>query len=90
MRCCALAEEFEARGWHVEWHPTIEVPWLAQSVGQASCTVKAPVGGPLEQAQNVDADVVVVDSCSLDPSYRQILLKRGLPVVAIVEITIRI
>jgi spore coat polysaccharide biosynthesis predicted glycosyltransferase SpsG len=77
MRCWALAEEFAARGWEIAWQGSIEVPWL----GAALAGVDWPVSGP----GNVEADLVVVDSYTLGPGYRQGLLDRGIPVVAIVD-----
>jgi spore coat polysaccharide biosynthesis predicted glycosyltransferase SpsG len=77
MRCWALAEEFVSRGWEVAWQGTITVPWLVEAVSGMEWPVLSP--GPIV------ADLVVVDSYTLDPGYRQALLERGIPVVAIVD-----
>jgi spore coat polysaccharide biosynthesis predicted glycosyltransferase SpsG len=76
-RCWALAEEFAARGWEIAWQGALEVPWLAATLARAGWTVTAP--------GVVAADLVVVDSYTLSPAYRQGLLQRGIPVVAIVD-----
>jgi spore coat polysaccharide biosynthesis predicted glycosyltransferase SpsG len=77
MRCWALAEEFAAREWEIAWQGSIEVPWLAAALSGAGWSVSGP--GPIE------ADLVVVDSYTLGPDWRQRLLDRGIPVVAVVD-----
>jgi len=77
MRCWALAEEFAARGWDIAWQGTFEVPWLVEALADVGWPVSAP--GPMQ------ADLVVVDSYTLAPAYRQGLLDQGIPVVAIVD-----
>jgi spore coat polysaccharide biosynthesis predicted glycosyltransferase SpsG len=85
MRCWALAEEFCARGWAVAWQGGVEVPWVSRALAEAGWGITAPHGSPAEQAAQVDADLVVVDSYDLDHSYRARLLDRGTAVVAIVD-----
>jgi spore coat polysaccharide biosynthesis predicted glycosyltransferase SpsG len=77
MRCWAIAEELASRGWQVEWQGAIEVPWLFATLATA--------GWPVSHPGSIEADLVVVDSYSLDPAYRQDLLDRRIPVVAIVD-----
>jgi len=77
MRCWALAEEFAAHGWEIAWQGAIEVPWLTEALTVAGWPVSAP--------GSVEADLVVVDSYILGPAYRQGLLDRGIPVLAIVD-----
>ena len=77
MRCWALAEEFEARGWEIAWQGTFEVPWLTAALTRSGWSVSGP--------GSIAADLVVVDSYTLGPGYRGGLLDRGIPVVAIVD-----
>jgi len=79
MRCWALAEELADRGASVSWQGAIEVPWVRSALLKCGWGIDAAHGPPLH------ADVVVVDSYSLDESYRRRLLDRGTPVVAIVD-----
>jgi spore coat polysaccharide biosynthesis predicted glycosyltransferase SpsG len=77
MRCWALAEEFAALGWEIAWQGAIEVPWLVAALAGAGWPVSAP--------ESINADLVVVDSYTLGPTFRQVLLDRGIPVLAIVD-----
>ena len=77
MRCWALAEEFAARGWEIAWQGAIEVPWLVAALADA--------GWPVSVPEPIEGDLVVVDSYTLGPAYRQGLLDRGIRVVAIVD-----
>lgn len=85
MRCWALAEEFEARGADVSWQGAIEVPWLLSALGKRGWDIAMARGTEEDQAMAVRADAVVVDSYTLDDSYRQRLLERGTQVLAIVD-----
>lgn len=85
MRCWALAEEFAARGASVTWQSTIDVPWLSEALRQKNWWVSEPQGTELDQALATDADLVVVDSYTIDHSYQQALLDRGTYVVAVVD-----
>ena len=85
MRCWALAEEFEARGASVSWQGAIEVPWLVSSLSKRGWDIAMAHGTAEDQAMAVRADAVVVDSYTLDDSYRQRLLERGTRVLAIVD-----
>jgi spore coat polysaccharide biosynthesis predicted glycosyltransferase SpsG len=85
MRCWALAEEFAGRGASVAWQGTIDVPWVRSALNEQGWEVLALSGSPRVQAGSVRADLVVVDSYTLEPSYRRALLDRGIPVVAIVD-----
>jgi spore coat polysaccharide biosynthesis predicted glycosyltransferase SpsG len=77
MRCWALAEEFAARGWEIAWQGVIEVPWLV--------TALTGTGWSLSGPGSTNADLVVVDSYTVGPEFRQVLLDRGIPVLAIVD-----
>ena len=85
MRCWALAEELEGRGIEVEWHSSIDVPWVQRALARQGWPVREPVGPPRGQAALTTAEAVVVDSYDLDLSYRTALLNRGIKVVAIVD-----
>lgn len=85
MRCWAIAEELERRGIQVEWHSSIEVPWVQEAFARQGWRVTEPEGTPWQQAGLVAADAVVVDSYDLDLAYRCQLLERGIKVVAIVD-----
>ena len=85
MRCWALAEEFASRGASITWQSTIDVPWLNDALRQSDWRVCEPQRTERDQALATEADLVVVDSYTLDHSYRQALLDRGIYVVAIVD-----
>ena len=85
MRCWALAEEMAQLGARVAWHGRIEVPWVHGALGGMRWSVQTPYGSPADQARQVEADLVVVDSYTLDDAYREELVARGIPVVVITD-----
>lgn len=85
MRCWALAEEFEGRGFEIAWQSSIDVPWVMQALTRRGWQVHRPPDTPQHQALAVEAAAVVVDSYDLDLSYRELLLEREIAVVAIVD-----
>ena len=85
MRCWALAEEMCALGAMVAWQGDIEVPWVRRALDEMSWSVYPPHGSPAEQARRVAADLVVVDSYTLDNAYRDELMDLGTAVVAIID-----
>lgn len=85
MRCWALAEEMRALGAKVVWHGRIDVPWVRRALDQVPWSIHEVHGSPSEQARKVAADIVVVDSYTLDVQYREDLMQRGIPVVAITD-----
>lgn len=85
MRCWALAEEFARRGSSVVWTGDIDIPWVRDRLGCHGWEVVPARGSVQEQAASVVGDLVIVDSYTLDQTYRQLLLERELPVVAIVD-----
>ena len=85
MRCWALAEEMSALGANITWLGRIEVPWVRRALNGAPWSLHEPQGSPAEQARQVAADLAVVDSYALDNAYRENLMNRGIPVVAIVD-----
>lgn len=80
MRCWALAEELQHRGWDVRWQGTVDVPWLRSAFQMAQWRVDPP-----ESPGQIGADLVVVDSYTLPLTYRQTLLDRRLPVLVILD-----
>lgn len=85
MRCWALAEEFAGRGASVSWYSAIEIPWVRSALKEVGWPVVEPVGTPSNQASEIEADLVIVDSYTLEPMFREVLLDRGIPVLAIVD-----
>lgn len=82
MRCWALAEEFESRGASVSWLGDISVPWVSSAIERAGWSIDSL---SRETTDELSADLVVVDSYREPPSYREGLLERSVPVIAIVD-----
>lgn len=85
MRCWALAEEIWALGATVTWLGRIDVPWVRRALDEMPWPLQEPHGSSVEQSERVAADLVIVDSYEVDNAYREGLLNRGIPVVAITD-----
>lgn len=80
MRCWALAEELASRGAKVRWQGTLAVPWLQAAFKEVQWRFEAP-----QPPNQMEAELVVVDSYTLPHAYRQSLVDRGLAVLPVVD-----
>lgn len=85
MRCWALAEEFQARGWQVSWQGTVNVPWVAALFAEQGWVVEPVLGRDGGVLEDGSADLVVVDSYGDTEAYRRSALDQGVPVLAVVD-----
>lgn len=85
MRCWALAEVLERRGFHISWQGDITVPWVVGALAARNWRVIQSNPYPPSNDAAQTADVVVIDSYTLGFNYRQSLLDQRLNVVVIVD-----
>lgn len=89
MRCIALSEEFLARGYEVVYAADAQsVPWAAgQLERRGISTVDAPwtPEDHVALVEELEADIVVIDSYLLAPDVYSAVRRAGHPVLAIVD-----